>query len=192
MATWFGQAQRAISASGILPGRVPPVDNPVNFLNFGAKGAAVPIPSLSTGRESQYSRRIQELEAELRAVKADNEKNVRTPHLSTGTRMTYCRFMPLVGGRGIALFALFPTHTRRGSFPLLEALSSQEIFADAESTQKLMITRFRERWEKLKESAKRKKEAKAASADGGSSAGGVKDRIIEEPEAEEALDGTVG
>lgn len=55
-----------------------------------------------------------------------------------------------------------------------------------------MITKFRERWEKLKESAKRKKEAKASNAEGESSAGGVKDRIVEEPEAEEALDGTGG
>lgn len=56
-------------------------------------------------------------------------------------------------------------------------------------TQKMMITKFRERWEKLKESAKRKKEAKAA-AEAHSS--GVRDRIVEEPEAEEELDGTGG
>lgn len=53
----------------------------------------------------------------------------------------------------------------------------------------MMITKFRERWEKLKESAKRKKEAKAA-AEAHSS--GVRDRIVEEPEAEEELDGTGG
>ena len=47
--------------------------------------------------------------------------------------------------------------------------------------QKLMIAKFRERWEKLKDSAKRKKEAKAATA-------GVRERIVEEPEAEEELD----
>lgn len=52
-----------------------------------------------------------------------------------------------------------------------------------------MITKFRERWEKLKESAKRKKEAKVA-AEGPAS--GVRDRIVEEPEAEEELDGTAG
>lgn len=57
--------------------------------------------------------------------------------------------------------------------------------------QKLMISKFRERWEKLKESAKRKKEAKASNVEGVST-GGVKDRIVEEPEAEEALDGTAG
>ncbi|RXW15865.1 hypothetical protein EST38_g9988 [Candolleomyces aberdarensis] len=55
--------------------------------------------------------------------------------------------------------------------------------------EKLMITKFRERWEKLKESAKRKKEAKAAAE---SHTSGVRDRIVEEPEAEEELDGTGG
>jgi hypothetical protein len=52
--------------------------------------------------------------------------------------------------------------------------------------QKAMIVKFRERWEKLKESAKRKKEAKAA-AEAASSP--VHERIAEEPEAEEELDG---
>jgi len=51
--------------------------------------------------------------------------------------------------------------------------------------QKLMIAKFRERWEKLKDSAKRKKEAKVAAE---TSAAGLRDRIIEEPEAEEELD----
>lgn len=50
-----------------------------------------------------------------------------------------------------------------------------------------MITKFRERWEKLKESAKRKKEAKVAAE---VATAGVRDRIVEEPEAEEELDGT--
>ncbi|KAF8874631.1 hypothetical protein CPB84DRAFT_1966929 [Gymnopilus junonius] len=50
---------------------------------------------------------------------------------------------------------------------------------------KLMIAKFRERWEKLKDSAKRKKEAKAAAQ---AATAGVRDRIIEEPEAEEELD----
>jgi len=45
-----------------------------------------------------------------------------------------------------------------------------------------MIAKFRERWEKLKDSAKRKKEAKAAASTG------VRERIIEEPEEEEELD----
>ena len=43
-----------------------------------------------------------------------------------------------------------------------------------------MIVRFRERWEKLKESAKRKKEAKAAAE----ATAIVHERIEEEPEAE--------
>lgn len=129
------EAQKAISASGLLPNRAQPPGD-MNFLHFNKAAAAVPvpIPSLSTGREAQYSRRIQELEAELRAVRAENDKN------------------------------------------------------------KMVIVKFRERWEKLKESAKRKKEAKAAGAGEGSASHGIgpKDRIVEEPEAEEALDGTTG
>ncbi|KAJ3575990.1 hypothetical protein NP233_g728 [Leucocoprinus birnbaumii] len=48
-----------------------------------------------------------------------------------------------------------------------------------------MIRKYRERWEKLKESAKRKKEAKAAAVAASSP---VRERIVEEPEAEEELD----
>ena len=48
--------------------------------------------------------------------------------------------------------------------------------------QKAMIVRFRERWEKLKESAKRKKEAKAAAE----TTNVVGQRIEEDPEAEAA------
>ncbi|KAF5358082.1 hypothetical protein D9756_001840 [Leucocoprinus leucothites] len=48
-----------------------------------------------------------------------------------------------------------------------------------------MIRKYRERWEKLKESAKRKKEAKAAAV---AAASPVRERIVEEPEAEEELD----
>ncbi|KAK2460550.1 hypothetical protein APHAL10511_007020 [Amanita phalloides] len=48
---------------------------------------------------------------------------------------------------------------------------------------KAMIAKYKERWEKLKESAKRKKEARASAVTS------VKERIIEEPEAEEELDG---
>jgi hypothetical protein len=47
-----------------------------------------------------------------------------------------------------------------------------------------MIVKYRERWDKLKESAKRKKEAKAATE----ATAGVREKIIEEPEAEEELD----
>ncbi|KAI0340603.1 hypothetical protein BDW22DRAFT_1360007 [Trametopsis cervina] len=46
--------------------------------------------------------------------------------------------------------------------------------------QKAMIVKFRERWEKLKDSAKRKKEAKAAAE----TTSVVNDRIDEDPEAE--------
>lgn len=49
----------------------------------------------------------------------------------------------------------------------------------------MMIVKFRERWEKLKDSAKRKKEAKAAAE---AAATGVRQPIVEEPEAEEELD----
>ncbi|KAL0071574.1 hypothetical protein AAF712_001431 [Marasmius tenuissimus] len=47
---------------------------------------------------------------------------------------------------------------------------------------KTMIAKFRERWDKLKESAKRKKESKAAAE---ASKTAIQDRIVEEPEAEE-------
>ncbi|KAJ4480547.1 hypothetical protein C8J55DRAFT_513126 [Lentinula edodes] len=49
---------------------------------------------------------------------------------------------------------------------------------------KAMIAKFRERWEKLKESAKRKKESKAAAE----AAQAVRERIVEEPETEDELD----
>lgn len=48
-----------------------------------------------------------------------------------------------------------------------------------------MIARFRERWEKLKESAKRKKDAKSAA---GVPKAAVRECIEEEPEAEQELD----
>lgn len=50
--------------------------------------------------------------------------------------------------------------------------------------QKIMIARFRERWEKLKESAKRKKDAKIAEG----TKTGISERIEEEPDAERELD----
>ena len=46
--------------------------------------------------------------------------------------------------------------------------------------QKAMIAKFRERWDKLKESAKRKREAKAAAE--------RPEGIVEEPEAEAAAE----
>jgi len=65
------EAQRAINASGILPPRMT-IPGDINFL----KQVSMPVPTLNPGREAQYSRRISELEAELRTVKAENEKNV--------------------------------------------------------------------------------------------------------------------
>ncbi|TFK26417.1 hypothetical protein FA15DRAFT_667509 [Coprinopsis marcescibilis] len=114
------EAQRAMSASGMLPRQTGG-----DFLNFG-KPSPVVVPPLSTGREAQYTKRIKELEDDLRSLRSENEKN------------------------------------------------------------KIMIAKFRERWEKLKESAKRKKEAKAAGESGSSDVRGQK--IMEEPEAEAELD----
>jgi len=51
--------------------------------------------------------------------------------------------------------------------------------------QKAMIAKFRERWERLKESAKRKKNAKAT---GQTDIHSVRERIDEDPEAEEAAE----
>ncbi|KAJ6513892.1 hypothetical protein C8R47DRAFT_1207172 [Mycena vitilis] len=48
--------------------------------------------------------------------------------------------------------------------------------------QKTMILRYQEKWEKLKESAKRRKESKAAAADAVKSSPLVRERIPEEPE----------
>ncbi|TFK42898.1 hypothetical protein BDQ12DRAFT_676974 [Crucibulum laeve] len=112
------EAQRAMGASGLLQRPAP------DFSALSINVTGGPIPGMNTGREAQYARRVKELEDELRAVRAENEKN------------------------------------------------------------KAMIAKFRERWEKLKESAKRKKELKAAE----SASAGVRERIVEEPEAEEALD----
>ncbi|KAG1800838.1 uncharacterized protein HD556DRAFT_1438836 [Suillus plorans] len=50
--------------------------------------------------------------------------------------------------------------------------------------QKMTIARFRERWEKLKESSRRKKDAKAVEA----TKTGMGEPIVEEPEAEQMLD----
>lgn len=48
----------------------------------------------------------------------------------------------------------------------------------------MTIARFRERWEKLKESSRRKKDAKAAEA----TKTGMGEPIVEEPEVEQLLD----
>jgi hypothetical protein len=133
-----------MSASGMLPRQ--PGD--ANALNFGKVPQAAPAPPAKPNREAQYTKRIKELEDELRNVKAENEKNVSLTCLATGGKLLIRFFL-----------------------------------------KKLMIVKFRERWEKLKESAKRKKEAKS-SGDSGTSVRNQK--IVEEPEAEEELDGTNG
>ncbi|KAF5332950.1 hypothetical protein D9758_016436 [Tetrapyrgos nigripes] len=115
------EAQRVMGASFV--GRNPPDLAP---LNLNGPMQALPIPGIQTAREGQYMRRVKELEEELRAARAENEKN------------------------------------------------------------KQMIAKFKERWEKLKESAKRKKELKKAEA----AKAGVQERIVEDPEAEEEQDGT--
>ena len=53
------------------------------------------------------------------------------------------------------------------------------------STKKQMIVRFRERWAQLKESMKRKKEAKAAAAAVSSP---VREKIVEDAQGEAAED----
>lgn len=72
-------------------------------------------------------------------------------------------------------------------FDAVHGLTEIFVFPPPSCVQKMMIVKFRERWEKLKDSAKRKKEAKAAAE---TAANGVRDRIVEEPEAEEELDNT--
>jgi hypothetical protein len=120
------QAQRAMGASLVLQrpgGQLPAVD--LSTLNINVPSVPTPMAALNAGRdrEAQLSRRIRDLEEELRVARVENDK------------------------------------------------------------QKVMIARFRERWEKLKESAKRKKDAKAAAEKAG-----VRERIEEEPEAEQELD----
>jgi hypothetical protein len=48
-----------------------------------------------------------------------------------------------------------------------------------------MIAKFREKWDKLKESAKKKKDAKTATVSGG---GVMETAITEEPEVEDQAD----
>lgn len=118
------EAQRAISASAmggragslaVLEATLP------NLLPQPSGSPAQPASqALGPERETQYVRRIRELEEELRFSRVENEKNRAT------------------------------------------------------------IQRFRERWEKLKESAKRKRSAKAAE----NARDSVKETIQEEPELE--------
>ncbi|KAJ7632409.1 hypothetical protein FB45DRAFT_912364 [Roridomyces roridus] len=55
---------------------------------------------------------------------------------------------------------------------------------DEVAKQKAMIVRYQEKWEKLKESAKRRKESKAAAAQSSGKSPLVRERIAEEPEPE--------
>ena len=67
--------------------------------------------------------------------------------------------------------------------PIANRQSVTHARAPRPAEQKAMIAKFRDRWEKLKESAKRKKSQKAAAH---AEASSVRERIDEEPEAEEA------
>ncbi len=113
----------------------------LSSLNLNLVPAPPPVVPINANRdrEAQLSRRVKELEEELRTMRVDNEKQVRIVFVSFN----------------------FP--------PLKETL------------QKAMIAKFRERWDKLKESAKRKREAKAAVE---VQHAPVHERIDEEPEAE--------
>ncbi|KAI8998830.1 hypothetical protein BD414DRAFT_476201 [Trametes punicea] len=116
------EAHRAMISSNVIPR--PAQASPA--LDIASLNINVPPPGPPPARERdpQLVRRVRELEEEVRALRAENEK------------------------------------------------------------QKAMIVRFRERWEKLKESAKRKKEAKAAAE----TTNVVSERIEEEPEAEAAAE----
>ena len=63
--------------------------------------------------------------------------------------------------------------------------STRRTLSESGCHQKAMIVKFRERWDKLKESAKRKKEAKMSAE---ATTTGAREKIVEEPEAEEELD----
>ncbi|EIM90410.1 uncharacterized protein STEHIDRAFT_145494 [Stereum hirsutum FP-91666 SS1] len=122
------QAQRAMGASAVIqrPGQSAFDLNALNMALPPMPSAILPVPTVpNRDKEAQLSRRVKELEEEVRAVRIENEK------------------------------------------------------------QKAMINKFREKWDKLKESAKRKREARAASGAHNST---VHERIDEEPEAEAEQD----
>ncbi|KAI0262922.1 hypothetical protein BC834DRAFT_925082 [Gloeopeniophorella convolvens] len=122
------EAQRAMGASLHAAQRTGQSTFDLSNLNLNLVPAPPPVVPINTNRdrEVQLSRKVKELEEELRSVRIDNEK------------------------------------------------------------QKAMIAKFRERWDKLKESARRKREAKAA-VDAQNAP--VHERIDEEPEAEAEQDG---
>ncbi|KAH9998973.1 hypothetical protein BJV77DRAFT_978295 [Russula vinacea] len=117
------EAHRAMGASMHAAQRTGQSTFDLASLNLNLVPAPPPVVPISTNRdrEAQLSRRVKELEEELRGMRVENEK------------------------------------------------------------QKAMIAKFRERWDKLKESAKRKREAKAAAE---AHSGPVHERIDEDPEAE--------
>lgn len=117
------EAHRAMGASLNAAQRTGQSTFDLANLNLNLVPPPPPVVPINTNRdrEAQLSRRVKELEEELRSMRVENEK------------------------------------------------------------QKAMIAKFRERWDKLKESAKRKREAKAAAEAHG---GLVHERIDEDPEAE--------
>jgi DNA repair exonuclease SbcCD ATPase subunit len=117
------EAQRAMGASLHSAQRTGQSTFDLSSLNLvPPPPPVVPIPiSTNRDKEAQLSRRVKELEEELRTMRVENEK------------------------------------------------------------QKAMIAKFRERWDKLKDSARRKREAKAAAE---AHHAPVHERIDEEPEAE--------
>jgi len=117
------EAQRAMGASMHAAQRTGQSTFDLASLNLNLVPAPPPVVPISTNRdrEAQLSRRVKEVEEELRSMRVENEK------------------------------------------------------------QKAMIAKFRERWDKLKESARRKREAKAAAE---AHSGPVHERIDEDPEAE--------
>ncbi|KAN0105423.1 hypothetical protein V8E52_011017 [Russula decolorans] len=117
------EAHRAMGASLHAAQRTGQSTFDLANLNLNLVPPPPPVVPISTNRdrEVQLSRRVKELEEELRSMRVENEK------------------------------------------------------------QKAMIAKFRERWDKLKESARRKREAKAAAEMHG---GPVHERIDEDPEAE--------
>jgi len=121
------EAHRAMGASMHAAQRTGQSTFDLSSLNLNLVPPPPPVVPISTNRdrEAQLSRRVKELEEELRAMRVENEK------------------------------------------------------------QKAMIAKFRERWDKLKESARRKREAKAAAE---AQNAPVHERIDEDPEAEAEQD----
>jgi hypothetical protein len=119
----------------------------LSSLNLNLVPPPPPVVPINTNRdrEAQLSRRVKELEEELRAMRVENEKQV-----------------------GVLSYSI--------SVHLAESVCVM---------QKAMIAKFRERWDKLKESARRKREAKAAAE---AQNAPVHERIDEDPEAEAEQD----